>query len=57
MQSVFTMSRRQLEKVVKTFGYTEAEVKAWPRRDLQECIFYNTDQPDPDWYGPVYSES
>lgn len=57
MLQVFNATRYELEQVVRTFGYTDKEIKQWSMRDLRECIFYNTDQPDPDWYGPVYSES
>lgn len=50
MVAVFNATRHELEQAVKTFGYTDREVKQFSMRDLRECIFANSDNDEPaDW--------
>lgn len=45
MVTILTAPRYRLEEIVRTYGYTEAEVKEFSIWDLQECIWCH-DRPE-----------
>ncbi len=57
MLTILNAPRHELARIVRTFGYTDKEIRQFSMRDLRECIWYNVDRPEPDWSGPEYSAS
>lgn len=42
--------RIELEATVRTFGYTDTEIKTFTTEELELCIAFNLDRPDPDYH-------